>query len=269
MSIEDLYNLDDKPTKVVYVKKSSKDYNVPSTSEIFDKLKLYQDLEPEIIRPLNFHIVHTIKKVAKPLQQYVKKVDTNSITRDDIVIGGSGAAYTQVKRARRPHDLDFETSTANMNNVKNKVIQILNKKYKNITTRQLEVGTDKTKVIQVLVKGRPVLDIKAHKGVGTILNVFYGDLYHEIMTKPPIKIGNIYYTRIGELFFRKGRILIDSYHKNKKLGKEIPERIEKDLKDFFIFTNSLSKTNKKTSRKSNKTKHNSLNIDYLFGKGFL
>ncbi len=256
-------NIKDKKEKVVYIEKPFYK-NIPSENEIIESLIKYKDVTPEVQRPLNFNIVHSIKGVAKPLQQYIEKVDSNSTPDDDIILGGSAATWTQVKKFRRPHDLDLETAPQNMNNAKNHIVRILQSKYSanSITTRNLTIGTDNTKVIQILVKNRPVVDIKEHHSAGTLIYAHYGDIYYEIKTRAPIKIGRIYYTHISELFERKGKALLEGYHTAKKQGKEIPERTEKDFNDFISLGNSFNqnpkkniKTNTKIKKTSNKNKH--------------
>lgn len=248
MVIEDLWNFSGKK-QVKEISVNISNLSIPTEKEINDSVNFYQNTEPEVKRPLNFNIVHTVKKVAKPLQQYVEKIDSNSNSKDDIVIGGSGAAYTQVKKFRRPHDLDLETSPLYMERVKHAVIRILSQKYQHITTRNLTMGKDGLKVIQILVNGRPAVDIKAHRSVGTILSVFDVGMYNHISTQPPIKIGKIFYTHINELFSKKAEALKHSYYGNKRLGKAIPERVKKDVRDFKTIQKSLSKGKKRKPEK--------------------
>lgn len=254
MSIEDLYKLDNKKEEVVYIDSSKKYSKIPEPEEIFDNLKLYQNIEPETKRPLDFSKIKSIRKVAKPLQRYIENIDTNSNPNDDIIVGGSGAAWTQLKKSRLPNDPDLEVSPEYIERTRRDIIKIIKNKYKNVTIQQLTIGNENTKVIQILINGHPAVDIKAHKQIGTRLNVHFEDLYHEILTRPPIRIGKIYYTHLSELYFRKGRSVIEKYHQNKKDGKEIPERVEKDFSDFMNMTKSF-RGNKQNLPKKSKKEH--------------
>ncbi len=240
-----LWNLGDKDKIETII-----DISVPSMTYLRDIIESHKNTDPEIRRPLNFNIVQTTKKVAKPLKQYIQRINTNTIKQDDIVVAGSGAAWTQVKKARRPHDIDLETNIQYMNRVKRDIINILSRKYTNITSKNIQIQADGTKVIQIMVRGRPVVDIKSHKRTGTILNIFDKEIYYNFKTQPPIKIQNIYYTRISELLARKGQGINRYYYTPKREGKPIGVRVEKDVKDFFIFEDSLKKSKSKKQTKS-------------------
>jgi len=217
---------------------------IPSQKQMIEAMELYKGNKPEIQRPLDFSIVNTIKKVANPLKKYIEDIDTNSNPNDDIIVAGSGAAWAQINTFRKPHDIDLEVSQQYIESVKNHIIKILRKKYKNITVRQLTIGSEGIKVTQILVNNRPVVDIKPHKQVGSLIYVHYGDLYTEIRTRTPIKIGKIYYTHINELFERKVKSILENYYDAKKQGKPINPRLKKDVKDYEKIKKSLSKTKK-------------------------
>jgi len=127
---------------------------IPKQEDIIKYVETYKYNEPEIQRPLDFKNVKTIKKVAKPLQQYIEDIDSNSNPADDIIVGGSGAAYAQVKGFRKPDDLDLSTNPMYINAVKRHIISILKQKYKNITTKELNMRGEGV-IIEIMSNGVP------------------------------------------------------------------------------------------------------------------
>jgi len=84
------------PEEVVYV----------TSQKIARELK---HSEPEIKKPLDLKKISGIKKAAPELQKYIEDIDSNETPDDDIIIGGSSATFTQVKKFRVPKDLDIST----------------------------------------------------------------------------------------------------------------------------------------------------------------
>lgn len=217
--------------------------SIPSMTSMKDIIEFHKDTEPEIKKPLNFSSIKSVKKVAKPLKEYIENINTNETTEDDIVIGGSSAAYVQIKNFRKPHDLDLYTKK--MYELKGDLIKILSKKYKNITSEAITIKRDGSKVIQIKVNDVPVIDIKSHVEKGTILHIFDQDIFYDFRSKPPIKIGNIFYVPASELLARKGQAINRFYYSPLKLGKPIGKRVNKDVKDFYTIKESLDRSKNK------------------------
>ncbi len=219
---------------------------VPSKTFLRDLVEYHKDTEPELRRPLNFKKVKYLKKVAAPMKEYIERINTNDTPDDDIVIGGSAAAWTQVWGARKPKDLDLYTQK--MYQLKRDIIAILSRKYKNVSSRSLIIKKDGTKVIQVMINDRPVVDIKSHVKVGTSIHIFDRDIFYDFKAMPPLRIGNIFYEPAAELLARKARGINHAYYEKIAEGKPIGDRVQKDVDDFFTIAKSLDRSKKRPKR---------------------
>ncbi len=238
-------------------------FKVPSMGEMRDIIELYKDTEPEIKRPLRFGEIPTIKKSSKSIKKYIERINTNYTDDDDIVVGGSGAAYTQVRGIRKPHDLDLHTKY--MYKVKDDLIKILSRKYKNISSQAVLIKKDGSKVIQILIDDEPVIDIKSDVKVGTTLHIFDKEIYYDFKSQPPIKIQNIFYVRVNELLARKGQGINRFYYD--KIAREEPvgHRVEKDVRDFYTIAKSLKRSARKKDISITTPKPKKVQKQQLFG----
>lgn len=221
---------------------------VPSKTFLRDLVEYHKDTEPELRRPLNFKKIKYIKKVAVPMKEYIERINTNDTIEDDIVIGGSAAAWTQVWGVRKPKDLDLYTKK--MYQLKKDVIAILSRKYKNISSRAIIIKRDGTRVIQVMINNKPVVDIKSHIKTGTSINIFDKDIFYDFKSMSPLRIGNIFYVPVNELLVRKAQG-INRYHYEKiERGEPPGDRVKKDLDDFFTISRSLDRSKGKKKKQS-------------------
>lgn len=219
---------------------------IPSKTFLRDIIEQHKDTEPEIRRPLNFKKVKYLKKAAAPLKEYIERTNTNDTTDDDIVIGGSAAAWTQVWGVRKPKDLDLYTQK--MYQLKQDIVAILSRKYRNVSSRAIIIKKDGTKVIQIMVNDRPVVDIKSHIKTGTAIHIFDKDIFYDFKSMNSIRIGNIFYTPVNELLARKAQGINRSYYDKLDRGEPVGDRIQKDLDDFFTIARSLDRSKKKGKR---------------------
>jgi hypothetical protein len=220
---------------------------VPSKTFLRDLVEYHRNTEPEIRRPLNFKKVKYLKKAAAPLKDYIERINTNDTPEDDITIGGSAAAWTQVWGARKPKDLDLYTKK--MYQLKRDIIAILSRKYNNVSSRAVIIKKDGTKVIQVMVNDRPVVDIKLHIKTGTAITIFDKEIFYDFKSMDPIRIGKIFYQPINELFARKARGINSSYYDKLDRGEPVGDRIQKDVDDFFAISKSLDRSKNRPKKK--------------------
>ena len=225
---------------------------IPSKTFLRDIVASHEITEPELRRPLNFKKVKYLKKAAKPLKEYIERTNTNDTLEDDIVIGGSAAAWTQVWGARKPKDLDLYTKK--MYKLKTDIIAILSRVYKNVSSRAIIIKKDGTKVIQIMVNDKPVVDIKSAKEVGTYINILDPDITgdfkgYKFSIPAPIRIGNIFYSSINELLARKALGINNAYYDKKAKGEPVGDRIQKDVDDFFMIAKSLDRSRAKGIKK--------------------
>lgn len=212
--------------------------------------KISQELrnsEPEQKKPLDFKKISGIKRAAPELQKYIEEIDNNATPDDDIIVGGSSATFTQVKKFRVPKDLDI--STPYLDKEVRNISTILKSKY----GAQNVVITPK---IRVVMGGKDVdvVQIKIKNDKGQLVDA--ADIKHEVDTgygfgtisvnkHPKIKIGNIYVEPLGYLLERKATAIKEKYSDKIKKGELPRARTRKDINDFRIIAKSFPDFNRK------------------------
>jgi hypothetical protein len=208
--------------------------------------KISQELrnsEPEIKKPLNLSRISGIKKAASELQKYIEEIDNNASPDDDIVVGGSSATFTQMKKFRVPKDLDISTPYLNKE-VRNIAIILRNKYGANnvVITPKIRVmmGGKDVDVVQIKIKGNN----------GKLIDA--ADIKHEVddgfmsvNVHPKIKIGNMYVEPLGYLIERKAIAIKEKYRDKIKQGVVPKARARKDIDDFRVMTKSVPDFHKK------------------------
>lgn len=208
--------------------------------------KIAQELrhsEPEVKKPLDFTKISGIKKAAPELQKYIEDIDSNATSKDDIIIGGSSASFTQIKKFRVPKDLDITTPYLNKE-VRN-ISLILRSKYgaQNVIVSpkfRANMGGKDIDVVQIKIKNEK----------GQLVDA--ADIKHEVddgfMTvnvHPKIRIGKMYYEPLGYLIERKASAIKQSYLDKIKQGTLPRARAKKDIDDFRKMSKSVPDFQKK------------------------
>ncbi len=192
--------------------------------------------EPQIKKPLDFSKISGIKKAAPELQKYIEDIDSNETPDDDIIVGGSSAAFTQVKRIRVPKDLDI--STPYLNKEVRNIAAILRQKYganKVVITPKFtaNIGGKKIEVVQIGIgtkdKYVEAVDIK-HE---------INDGFMSVSKHPSVKIGRIFVEPIGYLIERKAAAIKQYYSDEIKRGNLPKPRMKKDIDDFKAQASSV------------------------------
>lgn len=212
--------------------------------------KITQELEhsePAIKKPIDFKKISGIKKAAPELQKYIEDIDNNATPDDDIIIGGSSATFTQVKKFRVPKDLDI--STPYLEKEVRNISAILKNKY----GAQNVVVTPK---LRVMMGGKDidVIQIKIKNAKGQLVDA--ADIKHEVDTgygfgtisvnkHPKIKIGRIFVEPLGYLLKRKSIAIKEKYIDKIKKGEVPRARAKKDIKDFKSIAESYPDFNRK------------------------
>lgn len=202
--------------------------------------KIAQELrhsQPQQKVPLNFKKISGIKKAAPELQKYIEDIDNNNTDSDDIVVGGSSAAFTQVKKYRVPKDLDI--STPYLDKEVRNISTILKQKYGSqnvVITPKITVDMGGRDVDVVIIK------IKSKKGI----LVDAVDIKHErdtglisVFKHPKLKIGSIFVEPLGYLIHRKATAIKQKYVDKIKEGSLPKARARKDIKDFQFMAKSV------------------------------
>lgn len=208
------------------------------TNIVIDISNELQDVKPETKRPLDFRKIKSISRAGKEIQKHTEYM----AKKERVIIGGSGAAYAQTKKFRRPNDLDIHME--NMKKYANHILKILQKVYGHSNVKQdpMVIYPDGVKVIPIRIynnsKWEDAIDIKNIIKPGKLLT------FVQIKTKNPIKIGNLYYRPIGELIARKANSIGLHYIENIRQYKLPAKRSEKDIKDFVLLSKSVSKESK-------------------------
>jgi len=216
------------PEEVVYV----------TSQKIARELK---HSEPEQKIPLDLKKISGIKKAAPELQKYIEDIDSNNTETDDIVIGGSSATFTQVKKFRVPKDLDISTPYLDKE-VKN-ITAILRQKYgvSNVVVSpkfRTEMDGRDVDVVQIKIKDSrgnlvDAADIKHEVDTGMGFGIIY------VNKHPKLRIGRLYVEPIGYLIHRKASAIEKSYVRKIKEGKPIRSRARKDIEDFKKMAKSI------------------------------
>ena len=210
------------PEEVVYV----------SSKKIAQALRHSQ---PEIKKPLDFKRISGIKKAAPELQRYIEQEDAKDPY--EVIIGGSSAAFTQIKKFRVPKDLDI--SAKHLAREVHNIALILRSKY----GVQNVVVSPKFRT-EMSGKDVDVVQIKIKNSKGQLVDA--ADIKHEVddgfisvYKHPSIKIGKIYVEPIGYLIHRKASSIEKSYVRKIKEGKVPRARAKKDINDFRIMVKSV------------------------------
>lgn len=206
---------------------------VPTKTEMISILENFGHDEPEIQRPLNFRIIKTIQKSATPIQKYVEKHTTD----EDIVIGGSSAIYSQLGSFRRPKDLDVYTS--HVLRLKTDVMNILRQKYHNVTAGNIYLR-DGHRIVQILINGKPAVEIHHSMKSGTLIHVFSDEIHYDFKTQDPLFIGKMRYLRIGTVLAQKVKAIGENYYNASPLTGT-RRRVRKDVRDYRKISKSLSR----------------------------
>ncbi len=210
------------PEEIVYV----------SSKKIATELR---HSEPEIKRPIKFEKIKGIKKAAKELQDYVER-------DPELVVGGSTATWTQVKKFRVPKDLDL--SAEHLDREVNNIVAILRKKYGEnkvvvVPKFRARMGNKDVDVVQIGIGTKEsyvdAVDIKHEVDEGFIT----------IHTHPAIKIGNIRVEPLGYLLERKAVSIKQNYVDEIKQGRIPKPRMRKDIDDFRNIAKSFPDFHKK------------------------
>ena len=202
--------------------------------------KIAQELrnsQPQQKVPLNFKKISGIKKAAPELQKYITDIDNNETPTDDIIVGGSSAAFTQIKKYRVPKDLDI--STPYLDKEVRNIAQILRTKYGSrnvVITPKITVDMGGRDIDVVIIK------IKSKKG----LLIDAVDIKHEkdsgfisVLQHPKLKIGRIFVEPLGYLIHRKATAIKQKYVDKIKAGSVPKARARKDIKDFQVMAKSV------------------------------
>lgn len=217
----------------IYDNQSPEDIVYITSKKITQEL---ENSEPSIKRPLDLKKISGIKKAAPELQKYIEDIDNNETPDDDIIIGGSSATSTQVKKFRVPKDLDI--STPYLEKEVRNISAILKSKYgaNNVVI---------TPKIRVLMAGKDVdvVQIKIKDSRGNLVDA--ADIKHEVddgfisvHKHPKIKIGRIYVEPLGYLLKRKAIAIKEKYVDKIKQGAIPKARARKDIKDFKAIAKS-------------------------------
>src|SRR4030067_2674168 len=203
--------------------------------------------EPEQKKPLDFKKISGIKKAAPELQKYIEDINSNETPHDDIIIGGSSATFTQVKKFRVPKNLDISTP-------------FLNKEVRNIAVILRQKNGASNVVVspkfrtEMDGKDVDVVQIKIKDSQGNLVDA--ADIKYEVDTgmgfgtisvskHPKLRIGRLYVEPIGYLIHRKASAIEKSYVRKIKEGKPIRARARKDINDFKVMTKSVPDFNRK------------------------
>lgn len=216
------------------------DNQTPEDIVYITSKKISQELrnsEPEQKKPLDFKKISGIKRAAPELQKYIEDIDNNADPSDDIIVGGSSATFTQIKKFRVPKDLDISTP-------------YLEKEVRNIATiLKAKYGANNvviTPKIRVLMGGKDVdvVQIKIKNDKGQLIDA--ADIKHEVNdgvlsvnVHPKIKIGNIYVEPLGYLLERKAIAIKEKYRDKINKGAIPKARARKDINDFRTIAKSF------------------------------
>jgi len=176
---------------------------------------------PPIKKPLDFTQVKALGKAGTDVEGWIK-----AHPEQKTVIGGSAAARTQLKGARRPGDLDI--NVGDVSKAASELYEVVSKVH----------GKDKTKVsfhpeygsakVKVKTNGwHDAVDIHPTTPVGAVLRPGF-----PYKVQKPVRIGGIDYVPLGELIQRKAESVLQS----RRAGTIGPEEWRlKDVGDFERF----------------------------------
>jgi hypothetical protein len=194
--------------------------------------------EPQQRKPLDFKKISGIRKAAPELQKYIEEEDKYD---DEVIVGGSTAAFTQIKKFRVPKDLDL--SAKHLDREVQNIALILKKNYgaSNVIIKpkfRVNMGGKELDVVQIAIKsknGEPVdaVDIKHEVDTG------FGFGTISVHKHPAIRIGNIYFEPMGYLIERKATSIKEKYVDKIKAGKLPRARVRKDINDFRVMAQSV------------------------------